>query len=91
MPKYVKRDGTTITWTGTKACVCTACEVLFAGITAFDARLTRNGKRKAGAATHLAPEEAGLVLNAKGQWAIPVAAEDKQKLMGLRNAMPLQV
>lgn len=63
---YQKRDGSVLEWKGVRACLCTECEVLFAGVTAFDKHLRREAR--GGHAEHLPPQQVGLELNDWGQW-----------------------
>lgn len=81
---YRKRDGTLLKYSGRRARVCTACEEVFAGVTAFDRHIRRDGK-KGGKAVHVAPEVVGLVRNAKGQWSA-TSPSDRARLTALRAA-----
>lgn len=60
-------------WTGREGDLCTHCELVFAGIAAFDRHLIRKG-RQPGPARHAHPGEVGLHLDATGKWSATDAA-----------------
>jgi hypothetical protein len=65
-----RRDGTVVTWEGRSGCVCVHCEVVFAGVVAFDRHLVR--ARRGEEALHVRPEDAGLEPDGTGKWRVPL-------------------
>ena len=64
-----RRDGTELTWGGRGGAVCTHCDLVFSGVTAFDRHIKHPIRGQAG--VHLHPKEVGLELDEHGKWCLP--------------------
>ena len=68
---HKRRDGTELTWGGRGGSVCTHCDLVFSGVTAFDRHLARPAR--GAPALHLDPLEAGLEQDRHGKWRLPAS------------------
>ena len=79
---HKRRDGTKLTWGGRGGAVCTHCDRVFSGVTAFDRHIKHPVRGQPG--VHLHPSEVGLELDPHGKWRLPLSP----LLRAQQNAQP---